>query len=76
MLVKILTILGAALSLYFMLSRWLGAGKAVEKGVAAPARRFGGKARGGDVEDLTPCPRCGAYRNSSELCDCESAPIP
>lgn len=78
MWLKIITFAGAALSLYFMLGRFMGGGR--DKGAAARTgetkRGFGGVARKQGVEDLVACPRCGAYKNSSDLCDCEKAPVP
>lgn len=76
---KIITLAGAALSLYFMLGRFMGGSTAEARkrgAVGTPAARPGGLKGKADVEDLSACPRCGAYRNSSELCDCERAPVP
>ncbi len=74
---KIITLAGAALSLYFMLGRFMGGGKRdADAAPAKPGRGFARAPRKQGVEDLVECPRCGAFRNSADLCDCEKAPVP
>ena len=65
MLTKILIFLGVVIGV-FVVAR-LGASASLQRSIRKkkkPADR---------VEDLAPCPACGAYGPKTELCPCQSA---
>lgn len=77
MLFKILTLAGAALSIYFMARRFFGPAAPDQPPAKTPPQPpKGPDGKGRAVEDLVECPRCGAFHPASDICDCERAPIP
>lgn len=70
MIWKIATLIGVAVTAFFLFRRAGGVTPAAQRAARGPLP----SASRDSVEDLVPCAQCGAYRPKGDVCACQRAP--